>query len=153
MWQVNLIKAIQENSGFFYKRIFPGQFSLGSVGDVYMINLVFVVASLVGIFLCSVLKSCTYIFRKQRRDVAVCVPTSALESSRCCFSCMLIRCVCVNSPLIWPHQWEKTVLCQGENLWKMFFVWDGVLQGRKKVTYEWSICSGMPANFLLLYWF
>lgn len=31
-----------------------------------------------------------------------------------------------------PHQWEKTVLCQGEKQWKLFFIWDRVLRGRKK---------------------
>lgn len=34
MYQVNLNKVIQENSGFFNKIILPGQFSLKSVGDV-----------------------------------------------------------------------------------------------------------------------
>lgn len=65
MQQVNLIQAIQENSGFFNKIILRGQFSLGSVGDVHLKNLVFVVACLI-ILLCSALKSCTYVFRKQR---------------------------------------------------------------------------------------
>lgn len=150
MQQVNLIKIVQENSGFFYKIILPGQFSLGSVGRVCEKSGI-CVAGLLGILLCSVLKSCTYVFRKQSSEVAVCVPTTALESTRCWVSCMLIRCICVNSPLTRPHQWEKTVLCQGEELWKMFFIRDGVLQGRKKVNYEWFVWSGMPGNFLLLY--
>lgn len=147
MWQVNLIKTIQENSGFFYKRIFPGQFSLGSVGDVYVINLVFVLASLVGIFLCSVLKSCAYIFRKQRRDVAVCVPTSALESTRCCSSCILIKF----PPNPTPSMGKDCPLSR-RKLMKDVLCLEWSASG-KKVTYEWSVCSSMPGNFLLLYHF
>jgi len=54
MRQVILIKAIQENSGFFNKIIFQGQLS---VEDVHVKNLVFLVACLVGILLRSALKS------------------------------------------------------------------------------------------------
>lgn len=94
---------------FFNKIILQGLFSLRSVGDVHVKNVVFGGHTFVFYFK---IMHITFLESKVEMLQSLSPPVHWRVQD----TDFLIRCICVNSSLTQPHQWEKTVLCQGEKL-------------------------------------